>query len=81
MFCTKGEEVFYGGFDIESKIYVRRFGGFDEELLPLSDVTMCKLRKVTSFFFFFFLFKIDMMYFILKLYIQNNSYLVHVFKN
>ena len=57
MFCTKGEEVFYGGFDIESKIYVRRFGGFDEELLPLSDVTMCKLRKVTSFFFSFFFLK------------------------
>ena len=55
MFCIKGGEVFYGWFDIESKIYARGSGGFDEKLLPMSDVTMCKLRKVTfiSFFIFF----------------------------
>ena len=46
---------------------MRGSGGFDEELLPLSDVTMCKLRKVTLKKK-----KMDMMYFILKLYIQNN---------
>ena len=49
MFCTNGGEVFYGGFDIESKIYVRGSSGFDEELL--SNVTMCKLRKVIFFSF------------------------------
>ena len=69
MFCIKGGEVLYGGFDIEGKIYVKGSGGLDEELLPLSDVTMCKLRKVT--FYLFYLFIIDMMYFILN-YIQNN---------
>ena len=52
MFCMKGGEVFYGGFDIEGKIYVKGYGGFDEELLPLSDVTMCKLKKVIFFSFF-----------------------------
>ena len=57
MFCTNGGEVFYGGFDIESKIYVRGSSGFDEELL--SNVTMCKLRKVI---FFSFLNRYDIFY-------------------